>query len=732
MSIDATVIIPTTGTRPDLLLRALASVREQRSRPREVLVVVDGSHSVADSLRASINDASRDPVSVLCTGQRRGASAARNFGARAAVGSFLCFLDDDDRWKPSYLERVFENGHDFDLALTGFEKHTSHGVFPEKIPARALKSACFVQTNPGIRGSNIVVRTQVYALVRGFDEGLVSFNDVDFGARVFDVPNLRYRAVREPLVEYHAHDGERLSKRGSSSVAPGMQQFLARYEAAMSAAEHAAFRERSIRNWGIDPWSTTMVLERMQKYAVDAAPLVRALDERVLEALDHGDAEVDRALAAVEELCAARTRAQQRMITRLRLAVISTGGPSRLVSLLESLSALLHRSHWRPRESEGDAIEALVLENDAQPRSDRDRRAVIDAASRASVGVHFVRAPAAGEVLSTARARAALFRAIREQGWIPSRDEPVWVLDDDLRFEQLLPSQDQGFRPVLHPSLLHRMELLIARHPSADALICGNSGAAPVPALGLLAPQLRDLCERPRHVHWRPGEAREAVLSGGRYYGFAHELSDNDPPRPWRCAWWREDRSWQWTEVEARLRKGLPVTRPALAVQSASRSCWGPFDRPRVAGGNTILLSPRALRAEWFEVVRCGVIESRRADSVWCHRARREGVELVQVSIPLLHDRAPRGDGTTDNLVRDAVSDALGVGLYRAIEEGQPGSRARVSAIARERLAQARSSVSSCIALLDRSDTPLQSSLSPTLREVNRRLAETSLDAIEF
>ncbi len=730
MSIDATVIIPTTGTRPDLLLRALASVREQRSRPREVIVVVDGSQAVADSVRASINDASLDPVSVLCTGQRRGASAARNFGSSGAAGFFLCFLDDDDRWKSSYLERVFADGHDFDLALTGFEKHTPHGVYPEKIPARDLKPACFVQTNPGIRGSNIVVRACVYASVRGFDEGLVSFNDVDFGARVFEVPNLRYRAVREPLVEYHAHDGERLSKRGSSSVAPGIQQFLARYEASMSTAEHAAFRERAIRNWDIDPWIPTMVLERLQQPSTDAAPLVRALDERVLEALDHGDAEVDRALDAVEELCVARARLQQPGIERLRLAVISTEGSSSLVSLLESLSALLRRSHWRPRESADDAIEALVLENDAQPRSDRDRRAVIDAASRVSVRVRFVRAPAAGEVLSTARARAALFRAIREQGWIPSRAEPVWVLDDDLRFEQLLPSCDRGFRTVLHPSLLHRMELLIARHPRADALICGNSGAAPVPALGLVEPQLRDLRQRPQHVLWRPGEAREAMLSGGRYYGFAQDPSD--APRPWRCAWWREDRSWQWPEIEARLRKGLPVTRPALAVQSASRSCWGPFDPPRVAGGNTILLSPRALVAEWFDVVRCGAIESRRADSVWCHRARRAGVDLVQVSIPLLHDRAPRGDGTTDNLVRDAVSDAIGVGLYRAIEEGQPRSRARVSAIARERLAQACSSVRSCIALLDRSDTPLQISLAPTLREVSQRLAEAPLDAIEW
>lgn len=731
MNIDATVIIPTTGDRPAMLLRAIASVRDQTVQTREVIVVVDAARDVARTVHAALVAASFETTQVLCTERRRGASAARNLGAKAAKGGFLCFLDDDDRWKPEYLERAFAGGDEVDLVLTGFEKHTPHGVYPEKTPCPSLQASCFVVKNPGIRGSNVVVRASVYAAVGGFDEELVSFNDVDFGVRTFSLPRLRYRAVQEPLVEYHAHGGERLSKRGSDSIQRGMQQFLSRYEHVMSAAEQAAFRERARRNWDIDPWHPTALLDRLRNHRARTAPLFRAADEQVLEALDHGDAAVDRSIAAVEELCAARARQESSLVKRLRIAVISTEGSAAAGSLLASLRSALHRSCWRPSLATDDAIEALVLENDSVPRGALERRAAIEDATGAMIRVHFARASSTGEVLSTARARAALFRAIRDRGWVPSPSEPVWVLDDDLRFEQLLPSLELGFRVVQPPSLLHRMEFMIARHPGADALVCGNSGAAPVPALGLLAPQLRDLCAPKHAALWLPQEARKAALTGGHYYGFASEPTNVDSPRAWRCAWWRDDRVWLWSEVEDRLRKGLPVTRPALAVQSSSTSCWGPFAPPRVAGGNTILLSPRALVADWLGVARSGGIESRRADSVWCQRATREGAEFVQVSIPLLHNRAPRGDGSTSNLLRDAVSDALGVALYQAIEHGQGNNHSHIGGLARARLAQAKTSVGVCIERLRWSDTPLQESLLPTLQDVSLQLEEVRFDDIQ-
>ena len=93
---SVSVIIPTRD-RPDLLRRAVASVRAQTLSPTEVIVVDDdGGVAAAPPLA--------DPaVQVVGNDRARGASGARNCGAASARGSVLAFLDDDDAWAPTYL-----------------------------------------------------------------------------------------------------------------------------------------------------------------------------------------------------------------------------------------------------------------------------------------------------------------------------------------------------------------------------------------------------------------------------------------------------------------------------------------------------------------------------------------------------------------------------------------------------------------------------------------------------
>jgi glycosyltransferase involved in cell wall biosynthesis len=93
-------VIPTYN-RADRVCRAIESVLHQTYRAAEVIVVDDGSR-----------DATRERVRAY-DGQVRylfqdnaGAAAARNRGAREARFPWLAFLDSDDLWSPSYLERV--------------------------------------------------------------------------------------------------------------------------------------------------------------------------------------------------------------------------------------------------------------------------------------------------------------------------------------------------------------------------------------------------------------------------------------------------------------------------------------------------------------------------------------------------------------------------------------------------------------------------------------------------
>lgn len=79
---DVTVVMPTIDGRDGLRMRALASVHEQRVRPREVLVVFD-----------------RD---------RRGAYAARNHALERVSTTWLAWLDDDDRLLEDHLAVLLE------------------------------------------------------------------------------------------------------------------------------------------------------------------------------------------------------------------------------------------------------------------------------------------------------------------------------------------------------------------------------------------------------------------------------------------------------------------------------------------------------------------------------------------------------------------------------------------------------------------------------------------------
>lgn len=243
-------IIPTTGSRPRMLERAVRSVRAQTRATQELVIVVDGDGEAMRRVEASLR---AESARVLATGRPRGVSAARNLGAELATGELLAFLDDDDVWKSTYLERVLAGREPFDVALTAFEKHKPGHVRPEKIPPERLDPIDFLVKNPGLRGSNLVIRREVYQELGGVDEELPAFNDMDFGVRLSDRGPWRYRRVTRHLVEFHSHRGPRLSTPGGEANRVGMRAFWMRYEGRMTPAQRDAFRRRALQIWNIDP-----------------------------------------------------------------------------------------------------------------------------------------------------------------------------------------------------------------------------------------------------------------------------------------------------------------------------------------------------------------------------------------------------------------------------------------------------------------------------------------------
>ncbi len=93
------VVIPTLNRR-DKLVHAIQSVIDQTLNDFEILVVDDGS----DGTEAMLEEQFRGRVRYM-RGPGSGVSAARNFAIERSTGEWIAFLDSDDWWYPTKLER---------------------------------------------------------------------------------------------------------------------------------------------------------------------------------------------------------------------------------------------------------------------------------------------------------------------------------------------------------------------------------------------------------------------------------------------------------------------------------------------------------------------------------------------------------------------------------------------------------------------------------------------------
>ncbi|NQS90337.1 glycosyltransferase family 2 protein [Patescibacteria group bacterium] len=103
------VIIPTYN-RGHIITETLDSVFEQTYRPIELIIVDDGSNDNTEQIVTNWTKKwQKDQFKVLYLHQaNRGASAARNKGAKASKGEFIQFLDSDDLLLPSKLVKTIK------------------------------------------------------------------------------------------------------------------------------------------------------------------------------------------------------------------------------------------------------------------------------------------------------------------------------------------------------------------------------------------------------------------------------------------------------------------------------------------------------------------------------------------------------------------------------------------------------------------------------------------------
>ena len=203
------VIIPTYN-RAALVGRAIKSALLQTFRDFELIVVDDGStDSTAELLeqyQASLT-ALHQP--------NRGVAAARNRGIHHSCGRLIAFLDSDDEWVDSKLERqvaqyCFNDNyficHTDEIWLRDgrqIQQKTKHHKQGGRFFERALE-LCLISP------SSVMISRRLLDKVGWFDESMPAAEDYDLWLRITAFWEVEY--IDEPLVIKYGGHADQLSR----------------------------------------------------------------------------------------------------------------------------------------------------------------------------------------------------------------------------------------------------------------------------------------------------------------------------------------------------------------------------------------------------------------------------------------------------------------------------------------------------------------------------------------
>lgn len=204
------VVIPVFD-RPVEVMRAISSVLRQSFTDFELIVVDDGSKASLTEAKQLCEQAGHRFLSI----SHRGAAAARNYGAKQARGEWLCFLDSDDSWLPTKLERQLAfHREQTELALSQCEEiwyRSGVRVNPRNVhrmPDGEAFSASLERCV--VSFSAVMLRRALYLESGGCDERLIVCEDYDLWIRL--AANYSFGLLREPLVEKFGGALDQLSK----------------------------------------------------------------------------------------------------------------------------------------------------------------------------------------------------------------------------------------------------------------------------------------------------------------------------------------------------------------------------------------------------------------------------------------------------------------------------------------------------------------------------------------
>lgn len=208
------VLVRTAGRAPFFLRRALASIREQTFPPAEVVVVnAGGEPGIVDAI---VRDARLEKISLIVRHHTALAqAAAANRALDLATAEWITFLDDDDTWAPTFLERiaavivarrdVLSFGGVVTQTQARYERFTRDaaeaiGEVPFNPELEHLDLAALAVKNR-FTNNALVFRRSALAVIGPFRDELPALYDWEFNVRL--ATRFHLEVIAEPLARYH-------------------------------------------------------------------------------------------------------------------------------------------------------------------------------------------------------------------------------------------------------------------------------------------------------------------------------------------------------------------------------------------------------------------------------------------------------------------------------------------------------------------------------------------------
>lgn len=211
-------VITSYKRETDIFNRALQSVLKQTYPILEVLVIDDNGENSSFSIELERLCSHFDKVKYINYKKNVGACAARNVGISLAKGDIIAFLDDDDEWLPTKIEKqikifessskntgmVFCSGYVDDKKTGRKYDYYNCNSIPNPSFSYLLKYDSIGST------SQALVKKSVFDVVGGFWEELPARQDYEMWIRISQ--KFEIAGTNERLFIYYLHQNEQITK----------------------------------------------------------------------------------------------------------------------------------------------------------------------------------------------------------------------------------------------------------------------------------------------------------------------------------------------------------------------------------------------------------------------------------------------------------------------------------------------------------------------------------------